>query len=138
MTASYQKWTPNTAAGESTSGGSGQASLIVIAIFLVFSFYWTSQVLQNVLLCTEAGIFGSWYFAIDMSVKHPAWGAFKRATTYSFGSICFGSLIVALLDLLKALLHIMNQNAAAGGDTIAYICTCCAQCCLGCITWMVE
>lgn len=31
-----------------------------------------------------------------------AWGAFKRASTYSFGSIAFGSLIVALLDLLRA------------------------------------
>lgn len=65
-------------------------------------------------------------------------GSFKRSMTYSFGSICFGSLIVAVLDLLRAGLNIMKQEARSDGDMIAYACTCVAECCLGCITWAVE
>ena len=47
--------------------------------------------------------------------------------TTSFGSICFGSLIVALLDLLRAGLSIMKQEARSDGDMIAYVCSCVAE-----------
>lgn len=68
-------------------------------VFAVFSFYWTSQFIQNLFLTTEAGIYGSFYFngGGKSAPKGVAWGAFKRASTYSMGSIAFGSLIVALL-----------------------------------------
>jgi len=69
-------------------------------VFAVFSFYWTSQFIVNWSLVTIAGIFGSFYY--DPSSKNVAWGSFKRASTTSMGSIAFGSLIIAILDLIRA------------------------------------
>lgn len=47
-------------------------------------------------------VYGSWYFCSKSEMpKHPTIGAFKRSMTYSFGSICFGSLLVSIIQLVK-------------------------------------
>lgn len=47
--------------------------------------------------------------------KHPTLSAFGRASTFSLGSIAFGSLIVTLLDLLRLILNAARNNANADG-----------------------
>lgn len=78
-------------------------------VFLVFSFYWTSQVIAYVTHVTIAGIFATVYFLND-GVRHPVWGSLKRALTTSFGSICFGSLLIAIINLVRYLLSIARAN----------------------------
>jgi hypothetical protein len=58
--------------------------------------------------------------------------------TYSFGSIAEGSLIVALLDLLRAALSLLQQQESQSGDIVGAALACVAQCCVGCIRWMVD
>lgn len=100
---------------------------------------WTQQWLQNTLLATEAGIYGQWYYGgPGASLKGAGRASFRRAITYSSGSIAFGSLIVALLDLLRAGLNILRSQAQADGDMLGAACACVAQCCVGCIAWAVE
>ena len=52
--------------------------------------------------------------------------------TTSFGSICFGSLIVAIIQALKSLAQSARENGDAG------ILACIAECILGCIQAIVE
>jgi hypothetical protein len=47
--------------------------------------------------------------------KHPTLSAFGRASSFSLGSIAFGSLIVTLLDLLRLILNAAQNNANADG-----------------------
>lgn len=54
------------------------------------------------------------------------------------GSIAFGSFIVAILDLIRAGLQLLQQYESGQGDTIGAAIACCAQCCVGCIASMVE
>lgn len=54
------------------------------------------------------------------------------------GSIAFGSFIVAILDLLRAALRLLQQYERDQGDAIGAAIACCAQCCVGCITSLVE
>jgi hypothetical protein len=54
------------------------------------------------------------------------------------GSIAFGSFIVAILDLIRAGLQVLQQYEAGQGDTIGAAIACCAQCFVGCIASMVE
>lgn len=49
------------------------------------------------------------------------------------GSIAFGSLIVALLDLLRAGLQVLMNYESGQGDLIGTAIVCCAQCFVGCI-----
>mmetsp|Transcript_2846 Transcript_2846/g.6820 ORF Transcript_2846/g.6820 Transcript_2846/m.6820 type:complete len:523 (+) Transcript_2846:219-1787(+) len=79
---------------------------VLSGIFMIGSFYWTIQVLQNVLHVTVSGVVGTWWFAPQdaLSVFSPAIvDSFRRATTYSFGSICMGSLLVAIIQTLESL-----------------------------------
>ena len=47
--------------------------------------------------------------------------------TYSFGSISLGSLIVALLDLLRFFLNLLQQQEAQSGDMVGAIFLCIAS-----------
>jgi len=140
VVAAYQKYSPDSASGCQTTGGScGSASLIIAVIFMVFSFYWTTQVISNVSLTTLAGVYSGAYFnANSQKIAHAIRGSFRRAMTYSFGSICFGSLIVALLDLLRAGVRILQAQASDSGDIIGSVVACCVQCCVTCIRGLVD
>ncbi|BGP17741.1 hypothetical protein JCM10213_005322 [Rhodosporidiobolus nylandii] len=135
----YQKWSPDSA-GSGTSGGHASSGAVIgLIVFAVFSYFWTSQFIINLFLTTEAGIFGSYYYAPNSDGKvKTAWGAFKRASTYSFGSIAFGSLIVAILDLLRAALQLLQSYESQEGNGIGVAIACCAQCCLGIVQGLVE
>lgn len=106
---------------------------LYVFLFLV-SYYWTCQVITNVVHVTVAGTVGSWWW-----VPHEASGccsravqdSYRRSLTTSFGSICFGSLIVAIIQALKEILHQMRQQDDG-------IMICIADCLLGCIESLVE
>jgi len=66
------------------------------------------------------------------------WGAFKRATTTSLGSICFGSLIVAVLQATRAILREAQRSAARDGNAGLAFLACCIGCVLGCIESLIE
>jgi len=84
-------------------------------VFLVFSLYWTFQVIKNLLHVTVSGTVATWYFLGENS-QNPTVGAFKRAITYSFGSVCLGSLLVALIQTARWMVRSFqskNQNNVA-------------------------
>lgn len=108
----------------------GQAPPPVMVILLV-SLYWTQQVFSNIVHCTSCGTAGSWWFQ-GVTAVSPTWGAFKRACTTSLGSIAFGSLLVALI---KTLIAIIRSAAHSKGrrNLGQIIIAACALCLLRCI-----
>ena len=98
---------------------------------LLVSFYWGLQVFRNVSHTTTAGAVGSWWFRPqDTAVVG---GALRRACTWSFGSICFGSLLVSILRALEQI----AQNAR-GRDGEQNALACVLQCILGMIRSLLE
>ncbi|TDL26138.1 DUF580-domain-containing protein [Rickenella mellea] len=140
--ATYTKWTPgNPSCGNGSSCSSGKVAGLIF--FETFSFLWTSQVIGNVALATLAGgPFGAWYYFGPKSdgqmPNHPTLGAFARASTFSLGSIAFGSLIVTILELIRIILNAAQQNANADGHPVEACLACCAACFIGCIESLVE
>lgn len=124
VAAVYVKWTPDSAACGTTGGGScSSATVAGLVFYCTFAYLWTSQVVGNVALATLAGgAYGGWYYygpAYEGKMpKHPNWKAFVRASTLSLGSIAFGSLIVTLLELLRMLFNVIQQNARADGNGV--------------------
>lgn len=108
-----------------------------VAYFLLLvSFYWTGQVLKNVCHVTTSGTVASWWLV--PSVGAPVGGAFKRAMTTSFGSICFGSLIVAVLSAMREMVR-QARNSAKQSDNQGVACMLClAECMLSCIERMMN
>jgi hypothetical protein len=109
----------------------------ILSLYLLFSFYWVSQVIKNVVHVTGAGVFASWYF-LHGTVgvpPNPTLGSLKRATTTSFGSICFGSLIVAALQTLQAVCRSIRHDSDNFAVVIlAFI----AECIVGCIEQLLQ
>jgi len=103
--------------------------LALIGVLLVF--YWTNQVIMNVVHVTISGVGATVYFMNAHMPSNPTWHSFRRAMTTSFGSICFGSLVVAILQLLHALCR------AAASNRRSFIAVC-ALCLVSCLERLVQ
>ena len=102
-----------------------------LVFFYLICFYWAHQVLANVVHATTAGVVGTWWFnpnEANVCCSGAVTSSFSRATTYSFGSICLGSLIVAVIQALRAMANAARQNDDGGG-----LMACIAECILSCI-----
>jgi len=84
-----------------------------LATFLILSFYWTTQVIKNVVHVTVSGTISTWYFMKGTVgiPPNPTMKALRRACTYSFGSICLGSLLVAALQTVRAIINGVRNRA---------------------------
>lgn len=121
---------------------SGQEALAALFVFMAFSFYWTTQVISNVVhvtisgsynigmavdywlplltLDSFAGVVATYYFLgsadpagkVTVPVSNPTGSSFKRAMTTSFGPIAFGSLLVSLLETTRGLVNAAAHQAA--------------------------
>lgn len=83
---------------------------------------------------TVAGTVGTWWWVpteANGCCSQAVRESYVRALTTSFGSICFGSLIVALIQATKEVIRSMREQ---GDSALA----CCAECLLGCIESLVE
>jgi len=118
-------WSATTAAYMSQSNSSGG-----IIFLLLISFYWTLEVLKNISHTTTCGVAATWYFTTSPSF--PTKPALKRACTYSFGSICFGSLLVAFVQTLRALVRV------ARGANNNNIFLCAIDCLITCFDGMIQ
>lgn len=100
-------------------------------LFLLFlSYFFTHQVIQNTMHVTVAGTVGSWWFSPESGCSGMT-GSLLRALTTSFGSICFGSLLVAIIQATKAL-----AQSARNNDNAILICI--AECILNCLESILE
>jgi len=107
-----------------------------ITFFSLLMLFWSQQVIKNTVHVTVAGTVGTWWFDPGEALTwfSPAVkDSYKRATTYSFGSICFGSLLVALVQTLQRLVDHARQ-----GDNDSPVLLCCLQCLLSCIQGVIE
>lgn len=115
----YQTWFATT---------SNNARLNLAMVFLVFSFYWTSQVISYTTHVILAGLFATVYYLND-TVRFPIWGSAKRALTTSFGSICFGSLLIAFVNLLRYFIQIARGST---DNPVFGFFLCIVDCIVGC------
>ncbi|KAI9256456.1 plasma-membrane choline transporter-domain-containing protein [Phascolomyces articulosus] len=121
----YQTWFSTT---------SNNARINLAMVFIVFSYYWTSQVISYVTHVTLSGLYATVYFLNDQ-VRHPILGSFKRAVTTSFGSICFGSLLIAIVNMIRYFLQILQNNT---DNPILSFLVCIVQCIVGCFQGIFE
>ncbi|EEQ29834.1 pH nine-sensitive protein 1 [Microsporum canis] len=121
--------------------GCGSGKVIGLIVFVTFAMYWISEWLKNTIHTTIAGVYGSWYFSPHRLPRGATRGASRRALTYSFGSICFGSLVVAIIQFLRHLCSIARsqsmQDGGIGG-AVGYAIFCILGCLIGLLEWLAE
>jgi len=94
----------------------------LVYIFNIFILYWCSEVIKNVTHVTIAGSAAAWYFQGSTAYSNPTMAAFYRSVSFSFGSICFGSLIVAILTTIRHLLRLMRSPRQRNLVVLAIAC----------------
>ncbi|GAX15263.1 hypothetical protein FisN_1Hh700 [Fistulifera solaris] len=118
------------ARGENCEPGYG------ILFVLFVAFFFVQQVLSSCVHTTVAGTVGNWWFEpaeANSCCSSAVNNSFLRTVTTSFGSICFGSLIVAILEALRMLARAARENDDGNG-----ILLCIAECILGCLSSLME
>ncbi|KAI8837058.1 plasma-membrane choline transporter-domain-containing protein [Chytridium lagenaria] len=98
----------------------GGPSIGYFAIVLVIlGFFWSYEVWKGVLAVSVAGAIGTWYYyrpdgkplskskSTNLQIRHPMLRSFLHAITLSFGTICFSSLVLAILKTA----HYMYRRA---------------------------
>ncbi|ORX85666.1 hypothetical protein BCR32DRAFT_304158 [Anaeromyces robustus] len=82
---------------------------IIVYLFLIFSFFFSAQVINNTIHFITSGVLTAYYYnnTIDpdtenilINEKNPTLKYFKRAIVTSFGSICFGSILIHFIGSL--------------------------------------
>lgn len=135
----YTKYQPaaNNPGCNETGGGCGHGKVVGLVIFVTFAMYWISEWIKNTIHVTISGVYGSWYFYPHDLPKGATRGAARRALTYSFGSICLGSLLVAIVQFLRQLCSVARSQARNEGG-VAGIAGYILFCVLGCIIAILE
>lgn len=89
---------------------------------------------QNSIHVTVAGTVGTWWYTPQQSgcCSSAVTNSLIRTLTTSFGSICFGSLLVAIIQTLRTLARQARENGDAGALA------CIAECILGCLESILE
>ena len=93
------------------------------------------EVVKYVVHCTTSGVTAAWYYTPDS--HNPTLGSLKRALTTSFGSICFGALLISVIKTLRAILRNAARENRRGNVGVAIL-ICMARCMLSCIDRLAE
>jgi len=91
----------------------------VVLGLLVVSYLWTYQVLRHIVMVTVAGTIGSWWFATPSAIKE----TFLHATVYNFGSICYGSLFIGIVQVLRQFTEGLRPNREGSSLMCLYECS---------------
>lgn len=134
LVAIYAKYEPGNAttggnpACAAGNGGCSTGKVIGLLVFITFAMYWISEWIKNTIHVTISGVYGSWFFCGSNFPKGATRGAFRRAMTYSFGSISLGSLIVAIINMLRQICSIAQQSSSQNGNIVGSIMFCIRKC----------
>ncbi|KAK2017610.1 DUF580-domain-containing protein [Colletotrichum eremochloae] len=138
LVATYSKYQPSPNNPQCRNGQCSQGKVIGLIVFITFAMYWISEVLKNVIHVTISGVYGSWYFCVNNFPKGATRGALKRSLTYSFGSISFGSLVVAIINFLRHICSVARDQAAGDGNIVGYVLFCILSCLISLLEWAVS
>ncbi|KPI84535.1 hypothetical protein ABL78_6420 [Leptomonas seymouri] len=116
------------------ASGWGGGSDTAYPFFALFSLFWVQEVMSALVHVTVCGVMATWYFAGEGHMPDfPVKRSFQRAATTTLGSVCFGSLVTAIVSLL----HFLVDCLRSGSDENGFW-ACLMDCLVGCIEDLVR
>ncbi|XP_032829202.1 choline transporter-like protein 4 isoform X1 [Petromyzon marinus] len=107
-----------------------------LQVFNVFAFLWLMNFVIALGQCTLAGAFASYYWAFHKPRDLPALpvaASFMRAFRYHTGSLAFGALIIAIIQLIRIILEYMDHKLRGAENRVLKFLLCCLKCCFWCL-----
>lgn len=110
------------------------------AWFLLFNFYWTSQFILALGQIVVAMSISKWYFARDKGYvgSMTVIKSLCSAVWYHTGTAAFGSLLIAIVKIIRAILTKLQKEAEQMNRQVAKVLFCCCNCCLWCLEKFIQ
>jgi len=105
---------------------------------ILLSLYWTANIFTNITQTTTAGITGIFCFDKHSCGFFAVHQSLLRSITYSFGSICFGSLLNAIVTALRVMTRYAQENARNRDQNAMALIYCLLQCILSLLEDIIE
>ncbi|XP_068729882.1 choline transporter-like protein 4 [Montipora capricornis] len=112
--------------------------LLGLQIVHLFGWFWVMNFIIALGMCVLAGAFASYYWALDKKNDIPKFAvtsSFFRTLRYHTGSLAFGSLIIAIVQLIRAGLEYLDHKLNGPGqqsEIVKYLVKC-LKCCFWCL-----
>eukprot|EP00607_Mallomonas_marina_P009010 CAMPEP_0182417654 /NCGR_PEP_ID=MMETSP1167-20130531/2101_1 /TAXON_ID=2988 /ORGANISM="Mallomonas Sp, Strain CCMP3275" /LENGTH=669 /DNA_ID=CAMNT_0024591357 /DNA_START=108 /DNA_END=2117 /DNA_ORIENTATION=+ len=104
-------------------------------LYYLFCYFWTSEFIIAMGQLVIALAVTKWYFTKDKSTVGNGdliW-SFRTAFRYHMGTAAFGSLIIAIIKTIRAIVAYFQKKARDTHNYIMQAVLCCVQCCLYCL-----
>ncbi|XP_067238759.1 choline transporter-like protein 2 isoform X2 [Chanodichthys erythropterus] len=115
--------------------------LIFIQFYNVFLFFWCANFVTALGQMTLAGAFASYYWAFKKPQDMPAFplcASLGRSLRYHTGSLAFGSLILAIVQIIRVLLEYIDHKLKGAENKFAKFLLCCLKCCFWCLEKFIK
>nr|KAJ3422399.1 hypothetical protein HK105_008263 [Polyrhizophydium stewartii] len=101
----------------------------------LFGCIWMFVFLSGINQITIAGAVASWYWSLDKKTRQhlPVLHSFGRVCRYHLGSVALGSLLIAIVELVRIILMFLQRRARQSGNRTFQAIVACLQCCAKCI-----
>jgi choline transporter-like protein 2/4/5 len=104
-------------------------------VFAAFMLFWLTAFVIGFSQLVLAGVYARYYwdrerFGVPCSTL---FASLFRAIVFHLGTIAFGSLIIAIVKLIRGVLEYFEEKVKDKTGTIARFLFCCCRCCLFCL-----
>jgi hypothetical protein len=108
--------------------------------FLLFGFLWVTKFIDDKTKYITMVSAATYYFDSSENKVGSASvsTAFKFAYFKNVGSLAFGSLVLTLVSILRAIVENLANTAEREGDGAAKLIACIAKCCMACLESIIE
>ncbi|XP_060774517.1 choline transporter-like protein 2 isoform X3 [Neoarius graeffei] len=115
--------------------------LVLFQFYNLFLFFWCVNFVVALGHVTLAGAFASYYWAFkkpeDISA-FPIFSSLGRALRYHTGSLAFGSLILAIVQVIRVTLEYLDQKLKGAENKFAKFLLSCLKCCFWCLEKCIK
>lgn len=122
-------------------GDASDEELQWAAVYHFFGLLWTLEFILAAGQVVLAGAIATYYFTRDKRnlPSSPILGSFLRTIKFHLGTIAFGSLVLAIVQMIRAInAYLQEQAKRQGQSKIVQFCFSCISCCLKCVEVIVR
>ncbi|XP_064790797.1 choline transporter-like protein 5-B isoform X1 [Oncorhynchus masou masou] len=115
--------------------------IFVLQLCNLLVFLWLVNFTIALGQCTLAGAFASYYWALRKPQDIPScplFSSFSRAVRYHTGSLAFGSLILAVVQMFRIVLEYLDHKLKGAHNAFARFLICCLKCCFWCLEHFIK
>ncbi|GMI08068.1 hypothetical protein TrLO_g14282 [Triparma laevis f. longispina] len=104
-------------------------------LYMLFSWFWTSQFIIAAGQLVVAMSISTWYFTRDKSTigNKTFFQTMKKAMWYHLGTAAFGSLIIAIIKTIRAVIAYLQNQAKKSKNKALQMALCAIQCYMWCL-----